>query len=123
MKKTKDYLEDISEIRNIMERSSNFISLSGLSGVLAGVYAIIGSFVAYRIVYVESAIFDFRKDYIDQQATIQNLAILAIVVLVLAIGSGIYLTHKKNKTTHLSLKDAGIRNLIGSLLATAVISS
>lgn len=119
MKKTKDYLEDISEIRNIMERSSNFISLSGLSGILAGVYALIGSFIAYRIVYVESSIFGFRKVYVNKEAAIQNLAIIAVVVLALAISTGIYLTRKKSKT-HMSLKDAGFRNLILSLLIPLV---
>ena len=119
MKKTKDYLEDISEIRNIMERSSNFISLSGLSGILAGVYALIGSFLAYRIVYVESSISSVRKVYINKEEAVQNLAIIAVVVLVLAISTGIYLTSKKSKA-HLSLKDAGFRNLMGSLLIPLV---
>jgi hypothetical protein len=36
-----DYLNDLSEIKNLMNRSSRFISLSGLSGIFAGAYAII----------------------------------------------------------------------------------
>jgi hypothetical protein len=32
-----DYLKDISEIKNLMNRSSRFISLSGLSGIFAGI--------------------------------------------------------------------------------------
>jgi general stress protein CsbA len=43
----KDYLKDISEIKNLMDRSSRFISLSGLSGIFAGVYAIVGAVIAY----------------------------------------------------------------------------
>jgi len=39
------YLKDLSEIKNMMNRSSRFISLSGLSGVFAGCYAIIGAIV------------------------------------------------------------------------------
>ena len=38
-----DYLKDISEIKNLMNKSSRFISLSGLSGVLAGIYALVGA--------------------------------------------------------------------------------
>ena len=30
------YLNDITEIKNLMNKSSRFISLSGLSGILAG---------------------------------------------------------------------------------------
>ena len=47
--KKKDYLQDISEIKNIMNKSTRFISLSGLSGILAGTYALIGGYVAYRL--------------------------------------------------------------------------
>lgn len=120
MKETKDYLDDISEIRNIMERSSNFISLSGLSGIMAGTYALIGSFVAYRIVYVERSILGIRDVYINEQTAITRLMIVAAAVLILAVVTGIYLTNKKNDNSSFSLKDAGFRNLIGSLLIPLV---
>jgi hypothetical protein len=38
-------LEDLKEIRNIMERSSTFVSLSGFSGVIIGIIGIITSVV------------------------------------------------------------------------------
>ncbi|MFK7969593.1 MAG: hypothetical protein AB8F95_04455 [Bacteroidia bacterium] len=44
----KSKLEDLSEIRAIMERSTKLISLSGLSGVGAGLVALIGAWVAWR---------------------------------------------------------------------------
>jgi len=40
-------LEDLREIRSMMERSSRFLSLSGLSGIAAGCLAILGGGVAY----------------------------------------------------------------------------
>lgn len=40
-------LEDIKAIREMMEKSSKFLSLSGLSGVLAGCTALVGAAVAY----------------------------------------------------------------------------
>lgn len=40
---SKNYHEDLSHIRSMMERSSRFISLSGLSGVVAGLAAIFGA--------------------------------------------------------------------------------
>ena len=48
--KSEDYLKDISEIKDMMSKSSRFISLSGLSGILAGVYALIGAAFAYWLV-------------------------------------------------------------------------
>ena len=46
----KDYLKDISEIKNMMNKSSRFNSLSGISGIATGIYAIIGSLIGYQYV-------------------------------------------------------------------------
>jgi predicted lysophospholipase L1 biosynthesis ABC-type transport system permease subunit len=43
-------LRDISAIRSMMERASKFLSLSGLSGVSAGVVALAGAWAAHRAV-------------------------------------------------------------------------
>ena len=43
-------LEAIKDIKKIMERSSRFISLSGWSGIAAGVCALIGAWVAQRYI-------------------------------------------------------------------------
>jgi len=43
--------DELTSIRSLMERSSKFISLSGLSGILAGVYALIGVTFAWKIVF------------------------------------------------------------------------
>ena len=51
MKEKQDYSQDLASIRTLMERSVKVISLSGLSGVLAGVYAILGAIGAYYIVH------------------------------------------------------------------------
>lgn len=50
-------LEDLHHIKTMMERSSRFISLSGLSGISAGICALIGAWLAYPYVYGQ-------KDYI-----------------------------------------------------------
>lgn len=44
-------LDTLQDIRRIMERSSRFISLSGLSGISAGVFALIGAWLAYHYVF------------------------------------------------------------------------
>jgi len=120
MKQTKDYLEDISEIRQIMERSSNFISLSGLSGILAGIYALIGSYFAYRIVYIEQSLLKSREVYLDEQTAILKLSVIAAIVLILAVTTGIYLTAKKSDKVSFSFSDAGFRNLMTNLLIPLV---
>ena len=44
-------IEDLQLIKKMMERSSRFISLSGFSGVSAGICALIGAWLAYPYVY------------------------------------------------------------------------
>ena len=48
MKEKRDYIRDIAEIRSMMERSSKFLSLSGLAGIMAGIYALAGAWIAYH---------------------------------------------------------------------------
>lgn len=43
-------LEDLQHIKKMMERSSRFISLSGLSGIAAGVCALVGAWFANQVI-------------------------------------------------------------------------
>ena len=46
MSNSEEQLNALKDIRNMMDRSSRFISLSGLSGVFAGFIALIGAYFA-----------------------------------------------------------------------------
>jgi uncharacterized membrane protein YgdD (TMEM256/DUF423 family) len=88
----KDYLKDIQDIKSMMAQSSQFISLSGFSGILAGVYAIIGAVFAYFLIENESSY------YITlESATFKYIVLTALVVLVLSIGTAYLLTIRKAK--------------------------
>ncbi len=71
------YLDDLKEIRQMMRRSSLFLSLSGLSGVLAGVYALIGAGLA----------FDILEDHYQHQAyvTIESYTFKLLIGIALAV--------------------------------------
>jgi len=102
--KENEIQDELSTIRNLMERSSKFISLSGLSGILAGIYALIGAAIAYRFIYSKISEIppDFDHDltkafFYDgdiHTATIFLLS-LALVLLIISIGTGIFLTVRK----------------------------
>lgn len=47
----KEHLDDLHDIKQMMERSSRFISLSGWSGIAAGTCALIGVFFAHKTPY------------------------------------------------------------------------
>lgn len=87
-----DLLAEISSIRNIMDRSTKFISLSGLSGVMAGVYALLGAGAAYKLLYTEneSATRVGYDELLEGQ-----LVLLAIAVLIFSLATGLLLTVRK----------------------------
>ncbi|RFZ92119.1 hypothetical protein D0C36_11785 [Mucilaginibacter conchicola] len=99
--KENDIQNDLTSIRSMMERSSKFISLSGLSGVLAGIYALIGAAWAYTIVYGTGGFFSYREYVIENApASPERLIMLisiALGVLVASILTGIILTLRKAK--------------------------
>jgi len=91
------YLDDLQEIRSIMERSTRFLSLSGKSGIVAGVLALIGAYIAYQqIYYSETIIYDSLKSR-DYSTSAFKLLAIASTVLVLSIGVGIWLSGQKAK--------------------------
>lgn len=88
----KDIYSELSSIRNLMERSSKFISLSGLSGIMAGIYALIGAFIGYKIVYNDHGGLQYRSSYISEPEVLWQLTLIAVFVLVLSLITGIWLT-------------------------------
>jgi hypothetical protein len=112
----KDYLKDISEIRSIMEKSSRFISLSGLSGVMAGIYALIGAAVAYNLVYTSQDLVYKQLIVRDVRGNVLSLVLIALGVLIAAVLTGIYLTRRKAKKQGLKTWDESAKRSLINLL-------
>lgn len=94
MKEIPEYEKDLASIRTMMERSAKFLSLSGLSGVLAGVYALIGAAAAYML--VPYPIVALRSaNYSSDPDTIYKLLVIAVLVLTASISTGLWLSNKK----------------------------
>lgn len=92
-----DYLKDIQDIKKMMDRSTQFISLSGISGILAGIYALIGAYAARQITgdsypYITLESSEFK----------QCLGIMA-GVLVLSVGTALIMSSSKAKKQGTSL--------------------
>ena len=103
MNQQHDQLEALHEIRNIMDRSSRFISLSGLSGVFAGLSALVGAAVVKW--YFSQHNINYYNDLASNltQENILFVFTVAIVVLILAFCTATYFTvrnaRKKNHNT------------------------
>ncbi|MDI1317358.1 hypothetical protein [Flavobacterium sp.] len=106
------YLKDISEIRNIMDKSSRFISLSGLSGILAGIYALIGAWFAYRTIYFDNSSLGSYKNLVISWDAVVRLLIIATAVLVFSILTGILLSIRKARKSNDTIWNAASKRLV-----------
>lgn len=107
--------EDIKVIREMMERSSKFLSLSGLSGVVAGLAAIIGAAFAYFYLLRDPSATDYNR---LQEALI--LLADAAVVLAVSLGVGFYMSWRKAKKNGLGLFNKVTYRIIYSLAVPLV---
>ncbi|MCT2562875.1 hypothetical protein [Chryseobacterium herbae] len=109
---SKNYHEDLSHIRSMMERSSRFISLSGLSGVFAGLAALIGAGYVYFIFQREGI------DYLDGDrnffgpALVRELVLVGTVILLTAVLSGYIFTANKSKKKGQKIWDSTTKRLL-----------
>lgn len=109
---SKNYHEDLSHIRSMMERSSRFISLSGLSGVFAGLAALIGAGYVYFIFQREGIdYFDGDRNFFGQ-ALVRELVIVGTTILLAAIFSGYIFTANKSKKKGLKIWDSTTKRLL-----------
>jgi len=109
---TKNYHEDLSHIRSMMERSSRFISLSGLSGVVAGLTAIIGAIYVYFVFQREGiSYFDGDRNILGPDL-VKELLLIGITILVVAILSGYIFTANKSKKKGVKIWDVTTKRLL-----------
>lgn len=127
MKEEQDYIKDLAEIRSMMERSSKFLSLSGLAGVMAGIYALAGSWIAYSV-------YDFLPGSVSGSVPqhMTQLIILGLIVLFLAVGTAIAFSYSKankrgetvwNATSKRLLTGMSVPLLTGGLLILILLSN
>ncbi len=108
------YLSDIQDIKAIMNRSSRFISLSGLAGISAGVFALLGAFTAYQRVYMYQDNIGYRT-IILTSPTIVELLLIAAITLICSLLAGVYFTVRQSKKSNKSIWDRQVRNLLLNL--------
>lgn len=127
MSESNQHLEDLKSIRNIMERSSRFISLSGWSGVAAGVCALVGAYFGHEV--IRRSVLDKTslrkqvdvlpglmeeplplKDYMGSQ-----LMQIAMLTLLAALVTSFLFTWMRNRKTGAPLWNPASRRLVISI--------
>lgn len=116
MKTDKDYIQDLTEIRSMMERSTRFLSLTGWSGIMAGVYALLGAALAYLLFFKENA----SISYLDFNPANSNdyllpMLSIALSVLIMALATALFLSYKKARKNNIKLWNAAARRLLINL--------
>lgn len=109
------YIEDLKDIKDIMDRSTRFISLSGLSGVFAGIFALIGAYLAYETVYSQQDYLGLRKAILTE-SSIGRLLLIAAGTLSLSVIAGIFFTTRKARRSKQKIWDTQSKRLIINLL-------
>ena len=111
-----NHFEAIQDIRNMMKKSTRFLSLSGLSGVFAGIYALIGAYVAYLyfLYLFHENEYAPGSSLIRHSNTIYlNFILIAACILFLSIVTAYYFSNRKAKRMGQNLFDhTAIRVLI-----------
>lgn len=113
-------LEAIQDIRRLMNRSSRFLSLSGLSGIAAGFWALVGSYMAMRLLT------PFRGRYLSTYSTHQvegliwSLLLLAGAVFALAVASAFFFTWRRARRRGYPIWDRTARQLSVNMLIPLV---
>ncbi len=111
-------LQDLQRIREVMEQSSRFLSLSGLSGIFPGVIALLASVYAYFFILhapgVSAAAYEgVAKPKMDVGL---HLLIVAGIVLVLSFIFAWYFSWKKARNSNSKMWTAAFKRWLFHLL-------
>lgn len=107
--------EDLAHIRSMMERSSRFISLSGLSGVFAGLSALIGGLYVYQLFRANGLEYFDGKHKLYSVDLVSELVFVAFVVLLCALTFGIFFTLRKSKKYDLPIWTSATKKMLFNL--------
>jgi hypothetical protein len=116
MESNRQHLKNLTEIRSLMERSSSFISLSGLSGISAGIMGLIAAYILHQKLF---RLMDFSKSPMISAETRQDFIIFGILVsagvLVVTFIAAIFFTARKAKRNGYPVWDGSAKRLVVNL--------
>lgn len=113
MEEKTNYEKDLASIRAIMERSVKFISLSGLSGVMAGIYALVAStYVYFQGVEEVTTSSRYSENYPNK---VVHLLAVALITLFASLATGWYFSHRKAKRAGSSVWSSSGKRLLINL--------
>lgn len=126
--------EQLKEIRSLMEKSSRFMSLSGWTGIMAGIYSLMGAITAYFVIFemkfTEPSINEPVDTYETGRAIHYNytnglselfseknvyLVLIAIIVILLSAATAFYQSSVKSRQQGVKLWNSTTRRLFAQV--------
>lgn len=87
--------EELAEIKSMMERSTRFLSLSGLSGIVAGIYALSASGIAWYWIYFPNCSWSDGTESLSFRDLLNRMLMLGLGTLIAAVSTAYFLSKKK----------------------------
>lgn len=122
--------QELKEIRSLMERSNRFMSLSGWTGIMAGIYSLLGAAAAYYIIFkmnftravIPTSVDAYRSgravhyNYSDSLSGLFSdkniwLFLIAVVVILLSAGTAFYQSSLKAQQQNVKLWNTTTKRL------------
>lgn len=123
MEQKEQLVNTLQDIKQMMERSSRFISLSGLSGIAAGSCALIGAAAAYTVIqnagyspvdYTSSEV--VINERLRRSSVDESLMLIALLTFAAAFISAFIFTYIRCKKSNIPVWNASSRRLTFSAL-------
>jgi hypothetical protein len=118
MNEQQQSLQELHHIKQIMEKSSRFISLSGLSGISAGLFALLGAWFAVKKISIYA-----HEKSIDYDTLISQLMFIAAFVLIAAFVAAFIFTYLRSKKDGVSIWGATTNRLLINLAIPLIAGS
>ena len=117
MDQQQEQIDSIKAIRSMMERSSRFLSLSGLSGVIVGLMAIAGVLIAYAYLELDIDAPGYYHKLVNADGSLNSsvfrfLFSELILILLIALSIAIFLSMRKASSRAIPIWDATAKRLV-----------
>lgn len=124
MENNKDQLETLKEIKGLMQRSSRFVSLSGMSGIAAGTVAILGA--VFTSIYLHTGFFEqipgiMLQSKVPLSFNVTYIFVILCTVLILASVLTVYFSFRKAKNKNIIFWDIMARRVFVNLFIFMII--
>jgi len=125
-----NYFQQITDIKDIIEKNTKFKALSGLSAILAGIYALIGVVIAKLIINRSESIIYLELKNLKFSSQLYKIILIALLVFICSLITGIYFSEKNAKKNNSKLwtpvakrvfLNFSIPMLIGAIFCISVI--